>query len=155
MDIKPGDIVAVKGTGWISEEIESITHSIYSHIAVVIKDNEIIEAEGFRKTGYNGLDAYQGMADIYTCDQATDEQRQGIVDYLKKQVGGHYSYLLLVWEYVRYKTGILLPYDPGPNRICSYLAADAYRKNVLNLWPGIRFPSPGDVPKPLRLVGAL
>jgi uncharacterized protein YycO len=156
MIIKPADLILVRGTGWISKAIEDVEHSPYSHVGIVIKPNEIIEAEGFRRTGYNGLDAYRGMADVYTCDEATDQQRQQIVDYLIKKVGTHYCYRLLAWEYIRYKTGIQLPFDPGPyNRICSYLATDAYTKNGLNLWPRIRFPTPGDVPGPLRLVGSI
>jgi uncharacterized protein YycO len=155
MIIKPADLILVRGTGWISKAIEGVEHSPYSHVAIVIKPNEIIEAEGFRRTGYAGLDAYSGRADVYTCDEATDQQRQQIVDYLTKEVGTHYCYPLLFWEFIRYTTGILLPYNPGPNRICSYLATDAYAKAGLNKWPRIRFPTPGDVPEPLRLVGSL
>ena len=62
-------------------------------------------------------------------------------------MGSQYDWLLLLWEFIRYETGILLPYDPGPSRISSYLATDAYTKAGLDLWSGIRFPSPGDVAK--------
>lgn len=155
MDIRPGDLILVRGTDLISKAIEDVEHSPYSHVAIVIKPNELIEAQGFRPTGYAGLDTYRGMADVYTCDEVTDEQRQRIIDYLVKEVGTHYCYPLLLWEFIRYETGILLPYNPGPNRICSYLATDAYTKVGLNLWTGIRFPSPADVPKPLRKIGSL
>ena len=155
MEIKPADIILVRGTDWISHAIEDVEKSPYSHVAVVVEGKEIIEAQGFRPTGYAGLDTYRGIADVYTCDEATDEQRRKILNYLKMEVGTHYSYLLLAWEYARYKTGILLPYDPGPSRICSYLATDAYTKCGLNLWPRIRFPTPADVSGPLRLVGSI
>lgn len=153
--LKPADLILVRGSGWISHAIEDVEHSPYSHVAGLVKTNELIEAQGFRPIGYQGLDTYKGCADVYRCDEATDEQRKAIVEYVTKEVGGHYSYLLLAWEFVRYETGILLPYNPGPNRICSYLWADAYRKNGLDLWPGLHFPSPADVPKPLRLVGSI
>ncbi len=122
MDIRPADLILVKGIDWISRGIEDVVKSAYSHVAIVVNEKELIEAQGFRPTGYAGIDTYRGIEDIYTCDEATDKQRQQIVDYLIKEVGAHYSYLLFAWEFVRYETGILLPYDPGPNRICSYLA---------------------------------
>ena len=155
MEIKPADLILVRGIDWISRTIEDVEKSPYSHVAIVVKENELIEAQGFRPTGYAGLDIYRGIADVYTCDEATDEQRQQIVNYLVKEVGTHYCYPLLLWELIRYETGILLPYDPGPSRICSYLATDAYTKAGLDLWSGIRFPSPADVPNVLRKIGSI
>lgn len=157
MEIRLADLILVKGTNWISHFIEDVEKSPYSHVAIYMGNDQLIEAQGFKRTGFVPLSTYKGMTDIYTCDEATDKQRQKIVDYLTKEVGTHYSYLLFAWEFVRYETGILLPYDPGPNRICSYLATEAYAKNVLNLCPGIRFPSPADVAqsKLLRKIGSL
>lgn len=83
MEPRIADLIFVRGTGPISRAIEEIEHSPYSHVAGVVKENELIEA---------------------------------------------------------------------PARICSYLWADAYRQNGIDRWPGIRFPSPADVPKPMRYV---
>ena len=155
MILRPADLILVRGTGLISATIEHVEHSKYSHVAIVIKPNELIEANGFRRTGYQALDYYAGRADVYRCDAMTDEQRKDIVNYLEHEVGGKYCYILLAWELIRYATGIWLPFNPGPSRICSYLATDAYTKYGLNLWPKIRYPTPADVPGPLRLVGSI
>lgn len=157
MEIKLADLILVRGDGPISHAIEEITDSPYSHTAGYVKENELIEAQGFRHTGYQGLDFYAGMADVFTCDSATDEQRRMMARLAEREVGGHYSFLLLVWEFVRYTTGILLPYDPGPNRICSTLWAAVYRSVGIDLCPGMRHPSPGDVAasKRLRKIGSI
>ena len=104
MEIKPADLILVRGVGFVSEAIEGVTKSPYSHVGIVVKENELIEAEGFKRTGYNDLDAYHGLADVYRYDVATDKQRQQIVDYLTKEVGTHYCYALLLWEFIRYET---------------------------------------------------
>ncbi|MED1205038.1 hypothetical protein [Heyndrickxia acidicola] len=140
-----GDLIVVKGLTWIGIEIESITKSEYSHVAGVVKPNELIEAAGFRKTGYQGLDYYQGMADIFICPSITDEQRGIIVDYAIQQVGGRYDYLLILWEAVRYVTHVLLPYKEMKSRICSTLWSDAYLAAGIDLCPGIKYPSPADL----------
>jgi hypothetical protein len=142
-----GDLILVRGTNCIDKGIEGITHSPYSHAAGIVKENELIEAQGFRKTGYQGLDFYSGHADLYTCDALTDEQRHKIVDYVAAEVGSHYDYLLIVWEAIYHLFHWFLPYKEVNKRICSTLWSDAYLAAGVNLCPGIRYPTPGDLAK--------
>jgi len=156
--MKLGDLVFVKGTDIISDAIEDISKSIYSHTAGLVKENVLIEANGFRKIGYQALDYYAGRTDVYTCDDLTDEQGKVIVDYAIKEVGGHYDYVLFAWEFIRYMLHCMLPYQEGKTvRICSTLWADAYRQVGMDLCPGVKYPSPGDltISKLLRKVGSL
>ena len=146
MEIKPADLILVKGTDWISKTIEDVEHSPYSHVAGMVKENVLIEALGFKRTGYQALDYYAGRADVFTCDELTEEQRRLIIEYVKQEVGGHYDYLLLAWEFLRYVFNLLLPYKEGRTlRICSALWADAFRSVGIGLCPGIKYPSPADV----------
>lgn len=114
-------------------------------VSGVVSDNKLIEANAFRKTGYAGLDAYKGQAVVYTCDLLTDEQREKIVEYVSAFVGTHYDYLLLFWEWARYKLKWVWPYKENKTRICSTLWADAYRSVGVDLCPGIRYPTPADL----------
>ncbi|KIL42092.1 hypothetical protein SD70_02595 [Gordoniibacillus kamchatkensis] len=157
MDIRPADLILVRGEDLIGNTIELITHSPYSHVAGVVKPNELFEAQAFRRAGYQGLDFYAGRVDVFTCDELTDEQRVQIVAEVERYDGRRYSYLLLLWELVRYVFGLALlaPKDWQPV-ICSTLWVRAYRKAGIDLCPGVRFPSPADMadsPK-LRKVGA-
>lgn len=158
MEMKLGDLILEKGTDLISDAIEDISQSIYSHTAGLVKENILIEARGLSKIGYQALDYYAGRADVYTCDDLTDEQRKAIVDYVTEKVGGHYDYVLLAWEFIRYEFQLVLPYHEGKmERICSTLWADAYREAGIDLCPGVKFPSPGDLgnSKLLRKVESL
>lgn len=145
--LNQGDLIFVRGSKWINKEIESITHSPYYHVAGIVKENEVIEAQGFRKTGYQGLDFYSGHTDLYKCDSLTNEQRQKIVDYVISEAGSHYDYLLIVWEAIYHLFHWVLPYKEGNKRICSTLWANAYLAAGVNLCPGIRYPTPGDLAK--------
>jgi hypothetical protein len=159
MQIRSCDLILVRGTGILSEAIEVITHSPYSHLAGVAKPNELIEAQGFRKTGYQGLDYYSGCADVFTCDSLTDKQRVEMVANVTKFVGNHYSYLLDVWEFVRYVFGVtIMPSKDWQPIICSTLwAVKGYRHVGIDLCPGIMFPTPGDIAnsKLLRKVASI
>lgn len=151
------DIVIVKGQGVISEAIEDIEDSIYSHVAGIVKENEIIEAQGFQKTGFEGLDKYKGMADIFTCDILTDEQRLGIIKYVESEVGSHYDWLLLFLEGIRYLFNVMLPYkEEFHSHICSTLWAYAYRSVGVDLC-SVKYPSPRDISesKLLRKIDSL
>lgn len=149
------DLILVHGDGWISQGIEDITHGKYSHVAGIVKPNEMVEA-GWRKVQYQGLDYYNGQYDVLTCDMLTDEQRQRIADYAMKQVGKRYDYLLLLWEFIRYEFGLFLPYINTDSVICSELWSDAYRSVGVDLCPGVKYPSPNELAnsKLLRKVNA-
>jgi uncharacterized protein YycO len=158
MLIKQGDIVLTKGDGFISDTIEDITGSPYSHVAGVVKTNVIIEAMGFEHTGYEALDKYNGCADIFTCPSLTDKQRHEIVKYVESQVGSHYDYLLLFWELIRYVFHVSLPFKEKFNsHICSTLWCDAFRSVDVDLCPGIKYPSPKDISesKLLKKIGSI
>jgi hypothetical protein len=158
LDIKRGDLILVRGVGLLQDVIQVVTHSPYSHMAGVVKPNELVEADALRKTGYQGLDYYAGCADVFTCDMATDEQRMRIVAYVSKYLGRRYSYLLIGWELLRYAFGVLLmPSKDWDPIICSTLWANAYRKAGLEPCPGIRFPTPADIAnsKLLRKIGSI
>jgi uncharacterized protein YycO len=157
MELKPGDLVLVKGTDFIAKAIEDVTHSPYSHVAGIVAPGQLVEAQGFRKVGYQDLGAYVGQADVYTCDKLTDQQRTIITSYVKDKIGNRYDYILIGIELIRYTLHIVLPYSEHNTRICSTLWADAYTAAGTTLCPGIRYPSPGDIAysRALRLVGPL
>ena len=157
-DIKPADLILVRGTGWISGAIEDVEHSPYSHVAGAINNFELIEAEGLEKTGYVLVRKYAGQADVFRCESLTTDQRANILHTAKWSVGQRYDYFLLVVEWIRYWFGVIVPYREPPNmRICSTLWAGIYQGQGIDLCPGIRYPTPADVSqsKLLRKVGSI
>lgn len=158
--IKPqkADLIMIRGQSLISQTIEQLSNSPYSHSAIVVKNNELIEANGFRKTGYQALHYYKGSGDIYTCDQLSNEDRIQIAKYLQKQIGTRYDYKLLFWEFIRLGLGLVLPYKNTQSVICSELARDAFLYGAeIDLTPNIKYPTPDEISKSfkLRYVGSL
>ena len=149
LDFKPADIVLVHGDGPISQLIEDVEHSPYSHTTGWVQAGELIEANGFRRTGYQAADFYAGHADVFRFAGATYEQLEKIIEYVKKEVGSRYDFLLLFLEAIRYglhNNSLLQKWykEPFNSRICSTLWVDAYRAVGLDPCPGIRYPSPAD-----------
>lgn len=158
MELKKADIILVHGDCFISDLIKDVQNSKYSHVAGIVRENEIVEAQGFEITGFEGLHKYIGQADVYRCDSLTDEQRDKIVAYAESQVGSHYDWFLLVWEFIRYKFNIILPYKKKVNvNICSSLWNEAFRSVNVDICPNIIFPSPDDISKSklLRKIGSI
>jgi hypothetical protein len=154
MEIKPADLVLVRGTGPVADIIKRVTNSPYSHVAMLVKPNELIEAQGFRNTGYQGLDFYQGCSDIYTLDMLTEDQRARIVAHMMQEVGGKYDYKLLAWEFGHYVFHLDLPFheDTG-HHDCMTAVAEAYRV-VVDPWPGRPYPVPGNIEQ-FRKIGSI
>lgn len=155
--IKPADLIFVRGNGPIDHAIESISHSSYNHVAGLVKPNELFEAQALRNVGYQALDVYKGDADIYTCDELTDEQRQQIVQYVLDHQGEHYGYKLIAWEFAHFVFHVDLPMKDKDEPDCSYLWQEAYRSVGVDLCPGLEYAAPGDLAesKLLRKVGEL
>lgn len=144
--MKKGDIVLIKGQNLISRVIGEIEDSKYTHSAGIVKENQIIEAQAFKKTSYQPLSIYKGYTDIFTCDILTDEQRVKIVKYVEEEVGSHYDLILLFLEFIRYAFHIMLPYKKVfDSHICSTLWSDAYKSVGIDLCPNIKYPSPKDL----------
>ena len=149
MKLKSCDLILVKGSkdNFISREIEEITNSPYSHVAGYIGRNEVVEAEGFEKTGKVQLNKYnKNDYDIYRCDNLTEDKRDKIIGYINGQIGSRYDYFLLVVEFFRYVLHKALPYkEPFGSHICSQLWSEAFKSVGIDLCPNIKFPSPADI----------
>lgn len=155
---QPGNLVFIRGTQGIAGPIKRLTNSPYTHVAGFVLPNQLIEAQSFRKTGYEEASTYAGVADVYACQQLTPAQRLGIVRQVTREIGTSYDYflvgllgitLLLKRSNLRYR---------NPRRqICTTLWVDAYKSVNLDLCPGIDHPTPGDLAKStlLTYVGSL
>lgn len=143
--MKTADLILVRGTAGLSREIEFITHSPYNHVAGVTSEGRLVEAQGFKKTAYQGINAYAGVSDVFTCDIATIEQRLAIQRFVEAEIGTQYNYLLIGWELVHYVCHLDLPFEARKRFICSTLWVEAYRSVGIDLCPGKKYPSPGDV----------
>lgn len=156
MDTKIADLIFIRGKGPISHIIENVEQSPYSHVAGLIKPNELYEAQAFRKTGYQGEDFYDGYSDVYTCDILTDIQRDKIIRFVLTKLGTKYDYEILGWELIHYYLHFDIPYHENNRYDCSELWNDAYKSVGVDLCPGLEYASPGDLSqsKLLRKIGS-
>ena len=137
-----GDLVFVRGTGFISRAIEDITHSSYSHVALAVSEDTLIESQAREPVCYVPATKYAREADVYrsALDAVT---LTAIVNTACAHIGEHYGYGLIAEELVREETGIQLPWHArGP--ICSVLISDAIRKAGVAFCQGIEYPAPAD-----------
>lgn len=160
LELLPGDLILVRGTSTLAHAIESVEHSPYSHVAGYVGDGKLIEAQGFRRTGYIDASEYAGCADVYRFVYPLPiKVRNHIVELAKENVGGHYDYLLILWELSRYLFHLALPFKEAKGmRICSTLwAIGIYKKAGIDLCKGIAYPSPADLAASMYLkrVGSL
>jgi len=142
----PGDVVLVHGHDFVDDAIEFVTHSKYSHVALAVNGNTLIEAQGGRVVGYQPASAYSGQADVFRTQLAPDVLAR-VVAKAESYRGEHYDDELIVVELVRYATGINLPCEELHKLICSTLVGDAFRGEGYDPCLGIRFPSPADEAK--------
>ena len=144
--MRPGDLIIVRGHNLFDRAVEDLEKSPYSHVAGIVNDTQLIQVEDFKLTSYGPISQYVGQ-DIYTWpDWVTDDQRMGMVAWANNHVGSHYANGILIWELIRYTTHIMLPWWVAKNHyICSEYWASAAISVGVDLWPGIKYPSPVDM----------
>lgn len=149
------DLIFVRGMSPFDHLVESISHSPYSHVAMVVKPNETFETQALRGAEYNGLDVYRGASDVFTCDSMTDDQRAQAAAEIVKHANERYGYRLLLWEGVHYLLHWDPPYDQTEAPDCSQLVLNCFRTIGIDLCPGLTVASPGDLAqsKFLRNIG--
>lgn len=155
--MQPGDLIFIRGTQGIAGPIKKLTRSPYTHIAGVVLDDTLIESQGMRRTGYQAVDTYRGVSDVYTCASLSMHQRNEVIKFVTGQMGTKYDYLLIGWLAVRLIFGDIIPFRASSKRqICTTLWADAYKAAGVELCPGIEHPTPGELAqsKYLKYVGS-
>lgn len=157
MGLEIGNIIASRGDSIISSVIKKITYSKYSHLAIIVSNTLIIEADGISGfIKYRNIEDFQSYSDIFTCDSLTDKKSQEMIFYLEGKVGQKYDRILLFWLFVKYVFRVKLPYKNDSSMICSELVNNAYKSVGVRLSKK-RFPSPKDIinSKLLRKIGSL
>lgn len=91
--LKPYDILAVKGSSWVSPVIRELTHSPYSHIALVLYNNQIAETDYATPEHITQFHYSPDQYDIYRYLPLTDEQGKKILEYITEHLGAAYDYM--------------------------------------------------------------
>ncbi|MCL6633321.1 MAG: hypothetical protein K6T63_11905 [Alicyclobacillus herbarius] len=144
--MEAGDLIFIRGTEGLAWPITKVTRSPYTHVAGVVEEGQLIESQALRRTGFQPLATYQGVGDIYTCPELKDWQREGIVEYVQRWIGCRYDYFLFTLLAFRQILGGLVPvYLSDKRHICTTLWVEAYRAVGIDLCPGIRCPTPGEL----------
>lgn len=147
-EILKGDLLFLSGKGIIKSIIEEITNSRYYHCAIFIDKENVVEAQGGRKSGTTPLSYYLNSGDklvVFRDVTLTDEERERIINYANSQSGLEYDYFGILAELARYELNISLDdYNEGKRRICSTFVNDC-AKSVGRNWSNVHIPSPADL----------
>jgi hypothetical protein len=127
--IKTGDLIAVKETGFEAFVIRTVTGSPYTHTATAIwAGNRLLIAEtnpgGCRlaplsQYAIDDFDVFNCPTDRNACERAIWNELGSLIEY-------NYLDCLRIFGYKVF--GIPLPKVDGPDLICSALSATIYKK---------------------------
>jgi uncharacterized protein YycO len=125
-------IALYQGTGWISKAIMWISRGGYSHVAMLLNDDTLIEAWAggvrHRKNLKDKMDT-DTLVDVFEVP-TTPEQDIIIQSFLEKQIGKGYDYLAIVGFILHTTHEGRIQYGKW---ICSELVFAAFQKVKINL----------------------
>lgn len=96
IQLKPFDILAVKGSSLVSPIIRDLTKSPYSHIALVLFTNQIAETDAFTNERIINLHYSPDQYDVYRYLPLTTERGQKIYEYITAHMGEAYDYMQVI-----------------------------------------------------------
>jgi uncharacterized protein YycO len=153
-EIMKGDLLFVGGTGIIQFLIQLITRSRFSHVAIFVDSETLVEAKSGRKTGTTLLSTYLNSKNklvVFRDTSLNEKEREQIAKYALDHQGIEYNYMAILAELARYELGLSLKYyDEGNKRICSSFVNDC-GKSVDRQWTTEKVPSPKDLIKGKQL----
>ena len=100
-EIQAADVIFYRPTGFIGRVISYFTSSPYSHVALAIDANTIIEANRFIKTRVVPIEYDNKITHIYRLDNVTQEERDRIVSIALSYEGTDYDYAQIFEMFVR------------------------------------------------------
>jgi uncharacterized protein YycO len=143
--LKKGDIILKRGTGRLSRDIEFVTHSQFSHAALVSDpDKNLIIETGLHGVGHSHVKDFIGMSFVFRMKTMTDEQAEQIVKYAENQLGKPYDYEELVEIFLRYVFHIPNNEEEKGRYVCSTFVNEAYASAGIRLTKQ-NIPSPEDI----------
>lgn len=164
-DIKDGDVLLYRGTGFFSRIIQIATRSKYSHTGIAAWWNDrlmVLEAvrRGVMVTPLSkNINDYHGDVEWYTCKEAVPvKKRTAMIKFAQHELGKKYDFLKAFWLGMIYL--LRRPKNPDDQLIkatklfCSFYVAQIYNAVNIDLQPGLsdRHMAPEDISNSKKLV---
>ncbi|UJJ74905.1 hypothetical protein [Bacillus phage BM-P1] len=100
-EVLPGDIVFYRPLTLLGRIVSKVTKSEYSHVALVVGTNTVIEADKFIKTGFSVLNYDKKVHSIYRLDNISPEDRLKIVNAVLTMQDTSYDYSQIFGLFLR------------------------------------------------------
>lgn len=145
--MKKGDIILIRNYTWFGKRIRQVTKGEYNHIGMFVSDNKIVEATMAKGVVISNLSKFEilrkkGKVDftIYQIKNITEEQRQGMTEFLLDKIGQRYDFFQLIALLFFFSFRINRKYetiDVKKRFICSELLAEAGDKVGIQFKQGV------------------
>lgn len=130
------DIVFYRGTSLISRTITTLSKSRYSHVALVLDDLHTLECDYKTPTAIRHFDYKDKTYDVYELvTPLTDEQRQGILKFIRENLGKKYDWRYIFSRGLNFLFGTKI-YNHPDRYDCDELIVDAFKSQGIDLVEG-------------------
>jgi hypothetical protein len=149
MDLIPYDLLFVKGAGFIGKTISKVSGSEYSHVAIVIDRNHLIETNWKYPLKIRHLTYRPNEFDVYRYHRPITEQEKHIMNlYLLSHLRDKYDFIQTLSHGLFLVGGV--PIKNAENRLnCSETVDNMFYTAGIDLRPAKEngYVTPGDLSK--------
>ena len=96
------DLLFYKGDGFISKIIKKVTAPPYSHVALVLDNYHVVEADWKHPLSIRHISYSSWDYDIYRVEGLTEEHKEKIRRYINETISAGYDYKLVLSHLFKY-----------------------------------------------------
>lgn len=138
-DILKADIIIYKPNSLISSLIALISGMKYTHVAIYLSENKIIEST-WKGVKIKPFKDKKGL-EIFQFENITEEERESVIQWIMSKVNSKYDWKLFLtimlerWFNIR-------PLDSQQQYICSELVNEAYKVIGIDIFKSKKYLNP-------------
>ncbi|OEH86117.1 hypothetical protein BHU72_14440 [Desulfuribacillus stibiiarsenatis] len=144
MELKPFDLILVRGGSPISKLIQKHTNSPYSHVTIVLDQLHLMENSWYFPVSIRHLEYQEESFDVFRPKSLTMEEKQIISKFLMAHINTKYDYFQVFthWLHLLFDFRII---NSNTRFHCAELINEAFQAAGIFLVKG--FPTPGEISK--------
>jgi hypothetical protein len=137
MELKRFDLLFVRGQSPLARLIEHVTDSPYSHVAIVLDEDHIVETDWRFPLRRNHNNYPTWLVDVYRyCGEFDGWQIEAMDAFIQEHIGTPYDFWQTITNGMYLLTG--LPIRDAPNRMnCSETVDRMFATAGIDLCPGV------------------
>ena len=134
-NLKECDILLVRNSGWISDTISEALNSQWTHVALYIGNEQVIDTDLLEEVGIRSIYEFDSYR-IVRVKGLRKSQKEKVLKFMYENIGKEYDYAQILGFVLEYRLGIKNKIHEPNKYTCAKLIDLAFKEAGIDLLDG-------------------